>query len=579
MKSGIGALLLLLLSLPAWPQDTLFLESFEATSNSFTLNTTDQGSIGSAGYNRWVVNDSYLGGSGSLICLGFPFTFNVANTAAQPAAIDQANGNYLHLLSEDAQASNILNANYRAADGLCANAQNYFVRMSQDISTAQLTDVSLSFWWVCGGSPNNFGEVYVSYDGGNSWQPTQGTPLYNNQTTWTQATLSDTAFAGKSQLRFGFRFTNNVSTTASDPGFAIDDVLITGEQALSLSTDSVSRLALCASGDSLTVYFTAAGLFDPSNQFIAELSDATGSFGLPTVIGSISSNVTGTGAISATLPSGLPAGNGYRVRVRASTPSLTANDNGLDLELTPVNLAQGIRADPTALCPGDSSLLSASNTQGALQWQSGSSLGVFDDLSGADSSSYSWQPDSSVLVRLIASGGVCPADTSESILVEVLPIEAAFSTASSGPLTVVFSDQTNGATSWEWDFGDGTTGQGSNPTHVFPAGATYQVCLTATNAAGCQDTRCQDITIESVGMARNGGSLTVYPNPVRDLLRVSWSGGAMQMSLVDAQGRVVRRQEAEEAPIHISLQALPTGIYWLRMSQDGSEVRQLVIKQ
>lgn len=273
------------------------------------------------------------------------------------------------------------------------------------------------------------------------------------------------------------------------------------------------------------------------------------------------------------------AGNGYRVRVRASTPSLIGDDNGLDLALTPINLAKGISADPTALCPEDSSLLSASNTQGSLQWQSGPSLGLFTDLSGADSSSYLWQPDSSMLLRLIASGGSCPADTSEHLLVEVLPIEATFTHTVSGPLTVGFSAQTNGATSWQWDFGDGAASQGANPTHVFPAGGTYQVCLIASNVAGCQDTSCQDVAVGSVAITGTEVSLAVYPNPVRDQLYVSWSDGPMQLSLIDVQGQEVLHRTGYQTPTRLSVHALPAGMYWLRASLGETEVWQVLVKQ
>lgn len=43
----------------------------------------------------------------------------------------------------------------------------------------------------------------------------------------------------------------------------------------------------------------------------------------------------------------------------------------------------------------------------------------------------------------------------------------------------LFSDSSIGATSWLWNFGDGTTSTLQNPTHTFPAFASYTVTLTA----------------------------------------------------------------------------------------------------
>jgi PKD repeat protein len=58
------------------------------------------------------------------------------------------------------------------------------------------------------------------------------------------------------------------------------------------------------------------------------------------------------------------------------------------------------------------------------------------------------------------------------------------------PFTVHFSDMSTGnPTGWKWDFGDGTTSTGQNPSHVYNTSGTsvtskYTVTLTATNVNG-----------------------------------------------------------------------------------------------
>ncbi len=54
------------------------------------------------------------------------------------------------------------------------------------------------------------------------------------------------------------------------------------------------------------------------------------------------------------------------------------------------------------------------------------------------------------------------------------------------PLTVTFTDTSSQSpTSWDWDFGDGSThGTTQNPSHVYAAGGNYHVTLLATNGAG-----------------------------------------------------------------------------------------------
>ncbi|RZK53247.1 MAG: PKD domain-containing protein, partial [Hymenobacter sp.] len=60
---------------------------------------------------------------------------------------------------------------------------------------------------------------------------------------------------------------------------------------------------------------------------------------------------------------------------------------------------------------------------------------------------------------------------------------------------VQFTDQsTNAPTSWRWDFGDNTSSTQQNPLHTYAAAGTYQVRLTATNAAGSTTSAATTIT-------------------------------------------------------------------------------------
>jgi PKD repeat protein len=49
---------------------------------------------------------------------------------------------------------------------------------------------------------------------------------------------------------------------------------------------------------------------------------------------------------------------------------------------------------------------------------------------------------------------------------------------------VNFVDQSTGATSWSWDFGDGSQSTDRNPVHTYAAAGNYTVILTVANAAG-----------------------------------------------------------------------------------------------
>lgn len=229
-------------------QTQLFFEDFEGAS-SFTLNSNDVSST-TSGYNSWVINNSYTGGSGISSCFGFSFT--IGNTPSQPGGISSANGNYAHILSDDAVSNNIFNSSFAASDGgaLCFGDENYFMKMTNDISTVGQSSVSIDFWWTCTGGPDSYGQLYYSTDGGSTWVQETTVSQYNNNGTWTNEVISDPAWAGQATLRFGFRFVNLAAFSgASDPALAIDDFEILGSAGCTNTSASISE-TVC---DSYTV--------------------------------------------------------------------------------------------------------------------------------------------------------------------------------------------------------------------------------------------------------------------------------------------------------------------------------------
>ena len=52
------------------------------------------------------------------------------------------------------------------------------------------------------------------------------------------------------------------------------------------------------------------------------------------------------------------------------------------------------------------------------------------------------------------------------------------------PLDVIFTDESEGATSWEWNFGDGVTSNDRNPVHTYTEAGTYNVMLTMEDTEG-----------------------------------------------------------------------------------------------
>jgi len=71
-----------------------------------------------------------------------------------------------------------------------------------------------------------------------------------------------------------------------------------------------------------------------------------------------------------------------------------------------------------------------------------------------------------------------------------------------GTLTVDFfstSTSEHDIISYSWNFGDGNTGDGQNPSHTYLESGVYLVCLTITDNTGCVDDVCHEVTVAAVG--------------------------------------------------------------------------------
>ncbi|MEX2597515.1 MAG: PKD domain-containing protein [Salibacteraceae bacterium] len=125
--------------------------------------------------------------------------------------------------------------------------------------------------------------------------------------------------------------------------------------------------------------------------------------------------------------------------------------------------------------------------------------------------------DTTYYLTLVASSAFGCSDTLHDSVVVLGNPEAAFSSNAvldCAPLEVDFTDMSNGATAWDWDFGDNTGSVVPNPSKIFDNQTqfitNYDVRLVVTAPNGCTDTALENIT--------------VYPEPLFNFSIVPDSG-------------------------------------------------------
>ncbi|MDG1331291.1 MAG: T9SS type A sorting domain-containing protein [Crocinitomicaceae bacterium] len=544
-------------------QTTIYSENFE-TGNSFTLDATDLG----AAYvnNTWLVNNSYAGGSGTLICLGFPFTFTVNNTPSQPGGITGSpSSNYLHISAQSAISSGITCASYLPADGLCAFDETNFAKMTTPISTLGFTGVTIDFWWMCAGSVDGYGEIYYSLDGGTTWTLKQSN--FNNVTNWSQTAISDPLWDNVASLQFAYRFVNNTAATAADPAFSIDEIVVTGMGATnSIATTDVQPTAAWCFGDitTLQVSFDALGTYNTGNVFTAELSDATGSFAAPTAIGTLTSSASGIQLITAIVPGTVPAGTGYRIRVVASDPATIGTDNGSDLVIFPLpTVTQSSFVD---LCSNGSPVnLVGGSPAGGSYSGTGVSGGMFDpSAAGAGSTN--------VTYTFVDNNG-CANSATESILVNQAPavtFDAIPNQCINDPDYTLVATPSGGTFT-----GPATTGSVFSPS---TAGVgTWTITYDYTDGNGCSGQGVQTVVVDPCGVGIDENetiAYSIYPNPAEGFFSVVSELEFDSIELKDLNGRLVQEIASNEL---VNVSSLSAGIYIVELMYAGQQYSERIM--
>jgi gliding motility-associated-like protein len=278
--------------------------------------------------------------------------------------------------------------------------------------------------------------------------------------------------------------------------------------------------------------------------------------------------VTGTSPVVVTGARGVCNANGFTntVLVQLSAPIQTAGNYQVNLQAgsdgnTVVNFC-GLATPPTSLsfttsdtvsaaafsgtvlygCKQDTIQYAYPSEDGVNQWQ-----WVFD---GTDTSQVQDPPEriyslfNSKTVSLIVSNGVC-SDTTKAVYVLDNAISAKFE-APNILCPKDFAQFLNGSTgstitSWNWDFGDGTSSDlQSPPDHLFPLTGVetkYPVTLVVGNSIGCKDTARQLIDVLRSCFIAVPGAFTPNGDGVNDYLYP-----LNAFKAVDLQFRVYNRQ-------------------------------------
>jgi gliding motility-associated-like protein len=161
-----------------------------------------------------------------------------------------------------------------------------------------------------------------------------------------------------------------------------------------------------------------------------------------------------------------------------------------------------------SICTPDNIMRAVAANAGKGHWEVVNGTGTFADVSDANTyvSGLTIGPNT---FRWTVTNGVCPPSFDDVIIVYVDPASLAadfeFSPAAgvfAGDL-ITFTDKSQGARNWNWNFGDGTEEGTKDATHTFSHEGAFQVMLTVHNGADCVDTLSKWIKVEDKVLVPN----------------------------------------------------------------------------
>ncbi len=149
-------------------------------------------------------------------------------------------------------------------------------------------------------------------------------------------------------------------------------------------------------------------------------------------------------------------------------------------------------AEPRVVC-GDKKVAFKNLSTGSELW-----IWSFGDggTSGLQDPTHQYEDTGKFSVTLIANNNGCIDSMTKADYITIYPPIARFDTKMdcNNPLTVAFVNESLGAETFLWDFGDGTTDSNSSPTHTFSKQGNYAVSLTAYRDS-CKYTTIKNIYI------------------------------------------------------------------------------------
>ena len=235
-------------------------------------------------------------------------------------------------------------------------------------------------------------------------------------------------------------------------------------------------------------------------------------------------------------------------------------------------LVISVQATSNVICNGDLSTLSATGAT-SYTWMPGSLSGSFVNVSPTTTTTYT--------VTGTANG--CTSSSTVIVTVDQPPI-ANFTATDNGNGLISFTNTSQYATFYSWDFGDGNYDNTPNPTHIYSTNGTYNVVLSAINSCGVDVHTIIINVVTNINNTSINSNLEIFPNPSNGIFNLKYvtdSGNKISIKVINIAGELIFTKEylktTSSGIIQLDFTKFPNGIYQIELNNGNKVLKTSII--
>lgn len=334
---------------------------------------------------------------------------------------------------------------------------------------------------------------------------------------------------------------------------------------LSVSVLSLSSNNYCA-GTTLSLGYTVAGDFDSTNYFIAQLSDATGTFTVPVDLGSVNSNKSGN--LSCPLPVTSVNGNNYKIRLISSFGNIVSNQTASFAITNAVTPSVSVTTNSDLICSGKNAVFTASGTElGNSPQYTWLLNGAVVGLNTPSYSNNSLNDGDVIQVRVNSNAGCVSQATvySDIKLMNVAPVLDT-------PIIALFDSilVSSSVSGNQWYKNGQKIPGATDQFYITTSPGLYQVKVSNYPCDTLVSAIFNNTILAINNVPLQAMNINVVPNPANQFIVMKGLDNTKKYLylLSDINGRVLASGNIQYASVYqISTNSIPAGIYLLRIQQ------------